>query len=128
MQKKKEILIWSLIAGIILILIVAGIIYSRNIQLKNERQILSDKIDELREGKNQAVADMEQCRTEKEKISAELLMLNEDVAKIKSGCITENACKWHFPDIRWICNAQGDAVDNGDKICVCDSKCNLQVS
>lgn len=127
-MKKREILIWSLIAVAILICIFAGITYSKNMHFKKQNDALELSLDNVRELKNQAIADMEQCQTDKGKLDTELSMLNEDVAKIKMGCIKDNACKGHFSDIRWICNVEGDAMDNGDKICVCDANCNLIVS
>lgn len=128
MKKKRKMLVWSLIAVIILVCIFAGVIYSKNIQLKNEKANLQTNLEQWMVEKNLAVADMEQCRTDNDQVRLELSMLNEDISKIKKGCMVGNACMGHFPDIRWICNAQGDAVNNGDKICVCDSNCNLQVS
>jgi hypothetical protein len=128
MVKKKEILIWTLIAITIFICVIAGTVYSKNIQLKKQNYALETILDDVRELKNQAVDDMEQCQTDKEILLTELIMLNEDISKIKKGCVEDNACKGHFPDVRWICNVNGDAVNNGDKICVCDANCNLHIS
>jgi hypothetical protein len=128
MIKKREALICILIVVTILICIFAGITYSKNMQFKKQNDALESILDNVRELKNQAITDMEKCQTDKEILTTEFIMLNEDVSKIKSMCIKDNACNGHFPDIRWICNIDGDAVSDGDKICVCDANCNLQVN
>jgi hypothetical protein len=126
MTKKREIVFWILIIVTILICIFSGIVYSKNVKLKKQNDALESILDNVRELKNEAVSDMEQCQIDKEMLAQELIMLNEDVSKLKRGCIEDNACKGHFPDIRWVCNINGDAVNDGDRICVCDANCNLQ--
>jgi hypothetical protein len=55
-------------------------------------------------------------------------LLQQDVAKIYKGCIKENACKGHYPGVRWYCNNVGDEVTDHSHTCVCDSGCNLNAT
>jgi predicted nuclease with TOPRIM domain len=55
-------------------------------------------------------------------------MLKDDVFELEKSCITENACKGHFPGIRWNCNNVGDEVNNYSHVCVCDNNCVLVIT
>ncbi len=78
MQDKREMLVWTLVAVIIVVCIIAGLIYVRNINLKNERDSLQTSLEQWMVDKNKAVADMEQCRTDKDAINTEFLVLKEN--------------------------------------------------
>jgi len=80
---------------------------SQIVQLKDEKESLQNKITEL-ESKNN--------------------LLTQDVAKIYKTCLTENACKGHYPSVSWYCNNVGDEVADYSHICVCDSSCNLNAT
>jgi hypothetical protein len=131
---KKEnviIIILSCLFIIILVLLILSFIQkakleSENINLLSERGELKGEIGLLRTEKNLATDNFGQCQNEKQLINTELSMLKDDLLELSKSCITENACKTHFPNIRWICNVNGDAVANGDKICYCDTNCNLK--
>jgi outer membrane murein-binding lipoprotein Lpp len=55
-------------------------------------------------------------------------LLKDDVAGIYKTCMTENACKGRYPNVRWYCNNVGDEVSDPSHICVCDSSCNLNAT
>ena len=111
---KKEVIISTLIVLIILVSILAIIVYNKNNSLILEN--------------NQLISEREQLRSENQKMISELSLLKDDVFNLKKSCIGDNICKGHFPSIRWKCNIQGDAVDDGDRTCYCDDNCNLKFS
>jgi hypothetical protein len=57
-------------------------------------------------------------------------LLQQDVANIYKTCLRDNACKGRFPNVSWYCNNVGDEADlsNASHICVCDSKCDLNLT
>lgn len=121
-MKKEGVIIIILILAVIGISIFAYITYTKN----NE---LNLKYSQLSTDKNKAVSDMEQCRNELQKKNSEYSMLQEDVSKIYKSCITDNACKGHFPNIRWNCNNVGDETnENPSHVCFCDSSCKLIIN
>ena len=120
-MKRGQILTTILIILIILVSIVTIVVYNKNNQLISER-------DQLSREKVELINEREQLRSENQKMTSKLSMLQDDVFNLKKSCISDNICKGHFPSIRWKCNVQGDAVDNGDKVCFCNDNCNLQFS
>ena len=134
MERGKTI-ITVLIVVLVVILAFALFMYNKNNQLKSENkalnsenQQLTSERDQLSNEKTAIVNEREQCRNETYILNSRLSMLEEDVFQLKKSCMSNNACQGHFPSIRWKCNIQGDAVNDGDKTCICDENCNLQVN
>jgi len=127
-METKQIIIGILIILLIIVSVSAFVLYIQKNSFKSENEKLNSNIVELNTDKNKVIDEREQCRVDLQNINSELSMLKDDVFQLKKSCITNNACKGQFPSVRWKCNAQGDAVDNGDKICVCNENCELQVS
>lgn len=113
-MKRGQILTTILIVLIILVSIFAIIVYNKNNSLSLEN--------------NQLISEREQLRNERQDLNSKLSMLQDDVFNLKKSCISDNICKGHFPSIRWKCNINGDAVDDGDRTCFCDDNCNLKFS
>lgn len=112
---------------IISLLLIGSVVYLFMLYNKNKELELNNS--QLNTDKNKAVSDMEQCRVDLEEKKSELTMLNQDVSNIYKGCITDNVCKGHFPNIRWYCNNVGDETkENPSHICVCDSSCSLNIT
>lgn len=120
-MKRGKILTTILIVLIILVSILAIVVYNKNNQLISER-------DQLSREKAELINEREQLRNEKQDLNSKLSMLQDDVFKLKKSCINDNICKGHFPSVRWKCNINGDAVNDGDRTCFCDDNCNLQFS
>lgn len=96
--------------------------------LKNEISQLNSQISSLNQEKSGLTSERESLRADVARISSSLSMMQEDITKIRKGCINENVCKGHVSGIRYRCNIQGDAVDNGDRICECDDNCEVIIS
>lgn len=128
MKKRRERIYWILISLIIILVIIGTVILIENIQLKKERRNLQDNLEKLMKDRNLAFADVEKCQEDKDKLIIELSMLTDDISNIMTECKKENACKEHYPNIRWICDEEGNASDEENKICFCDKNCNLQFS
>ena len=109
---------------LVVLLIAVGIFLVVNILKINK---LNNENNQLRIEKSQVESDRDKYLADNKELRDQMQMLQQDVEKIYKSCITQNACKGHFPGIRWSCNNVGDAV-NGDMashVCVCDSSCNL---
>lgn len=96
---------------------------------------MNSEIDGLKKTNSDLLTERGQLKDEIEsykakiaKTDAELAKLQEDVAKIYKTCITNNACKGHYPGISWNCNNVGDEVSDPSHTCVCDSACNLKAT
>jgi uncharacterized protein YpmS len=129
-MKKEKVIVWTL-AGVILILIVLTcILYFKNVALASEREQLIQDRTQLSQEKDELISERENLRRDMESLGSELDLLKEDVASIYKGCISENACKGRYPNIRWNCNNVGDEADESlaSHICVCDSSCNLNAT
>lgn len=121
-MKKESLIIGVLVIVLIGLGILAFVFYNKNIHLGDEKNLLSSE-------KEQAISEREQCLADKKIALDELQMMQEDVAKIYKGCITDNACKGHYPGVRWNCNNVGDETNvNPSHICVCDSSCSLNAT
>jgi len=128
MEKNRGILI-LLIVFLIISLVIIGILYFNNKSLKSQNNFLESERTKLSNEKEQVITEREQCRNDVQNLNSKLSMLQEDVSKIYRGCITENACKGHYPGIRWNCNNVGDETNiNASHTCVCDSSCNLSAT
>ncbi len=86
------------------------------------------EINALQSEKNQLVSEREDLRIELDSLLVKYDMLKDDVFELKKSCIAENACKGHFPGVRWNCNNVGDEVNNPSHICSCDNNCNLNAT
>jgi len=113
-MQKKNIFLGILITATLIICITAGILYNKNVQLNSE----INKLNNEKENLNIKINDLQ----------LKYDILKEDVAKIYKTCITNNACRGHYPGVRWDCNNVGDEVDNPSHICQCDSSCNLNAT
>lgn len=121
-MEKEKVIIVVLILLAVVISVLAGVLYSKNIKLNADYGALTVE-------KNIAVEDVEKCRGDLQNMDLKLNMLQEDVNKIYRTCINENACKGHYPGVRWNCNNVGDETNiNPSHICVCDSGCNLNAT
>ena len=125
---KRKIIIIILISLIVLISICAGIMYNDNVRFKAENQNLLEERTQMNNDKQDVINQLESCRSQAQTDNLKLNMLMEDYANIKKACMSNNVCNGKFPFMRYKCNAQGDAIDNGDKMCVCNENCQLQVS
>jgi hypothetical protein len=125
---KGKIFLIILISLVILISITAGIMYNQNVQLKIRNNQLEADRTQISSDKEDVMAQLENCRNLSQTDHLKLNMLMEDYATIKKSCMSSNICNGKFPFMRYTCNAQGDAVDNGDKTCVCNENCQLQVT
>ena len=123
----------SIIIGILTVLLLAAIIiliygYFKGTELASRINQLEQDRTQISNDKEQVITQLDACRIQSQTDHEKLNMIMQDWSNIQKSCITENVCKGKFPFMRYKCNAQGDAVDNGDKICECDSNCNLKVS
>ncbi|MDD5700114.1 MAG: hypothetical protein PHH00_02895 [Candidatus Nanoarchaeia archaeon] len=118
--KKGKLIIVSLIILVLAVSVSAVLLYSRNVQLEKDRAQIS-------QDKENALIQLDTCRNQSQIEHTKLNMLMEDYASLKKSCITDNICKNKFPFMRYFCNAQGDAVDNGSLLCECDENCNLKI-
>jgi len=122
---KKE--VWIIIVLAVLAVIFGILAYIGY----NETKELDSQVIQLNADKEQLFNDKENALIENKKIRDELQLLNEDVAEIYKSCITQNACKGHFPGIRWYCNDVGDAVSDmtlASHLCECDNVCELKTT
>jgi len=126
---KKSVIMGVLIAIIVIVCILTGVLYNKNVNLTSQNNQLEADRAQLSSDKEQILNEKEQCRTDVQNLNSKLSMLQEDVSKIYKGCITQNICKGHYPGVRWNCNNVGDETNvNPSHICVCDSSCNLNAT
>lgn len=116
---KKE----GLIIGALVLLLISVSIFS--VLTYNKTVFLNSEINRLEDEKAQALNERDALMAENDNLKDKLLMLQQDVSEIYKGCINDNACKGHFPGVRWNCNNVGDEVDDPSHVCECDSSCNL---
>jgi len=91
------------------------------IKVKAEFANLNSQISNLVSEKNSLTFQLDELQGKYD-------LLKDDVFELEKSCITENACKGHFPNVRWYCNNAGDEVSNYSHICVCDNLCNLNAT
>jgi len=107
-----------------IIIILSGIlIYGvyTGVQVKKEFANLNSQISNLVAEKNDLTSQLDSLQKNYD-------LLKDDVFALEKSCISENACKGHFPNVRWYCNNVGDAVSDPSHICVCDNLCNLNAT
>lgn len=122
---KKE--LWIIIALAVIAIALGAIAYMNY----GENQKLNSEITRLNADNEKLNADKAQTLADNKNLRDELQLLNEDVAAIYKTCITQNACKGHYPGIRWYCNNIGDAVQDiamASHLCECDSACELKTT
>jgi len=114
------ILIYGVFQGIKVKGIIVGL-QERNNWLENDRTQIS-------EDKNDLMAQFEECRTQSQTDHEKLNMIMQDLAQIEKSCPSGSGiCSGKFSFLRYKCNEQGDAVDNGQRVCECDQNCELVV-
>lgn len=123
-QTKNKILI-SVIVVLSIILIYG--IYT-GFKVKAELNNLNNQIVQLTDDKTNLINERNSLQTKVSNLESKNNLLTQDVAKIYKTCITENACKGHYPSVSWYCNNVGDEVADYSHICVCDSACNLNAT
>jgi hypothetical protein len=125
MEKKSIIIIvLSILLVILIIIFIFGYFKWQKLMIRNN-QLEQDRA-QISKDKENVIVQFEQCRTDAQNLNSKLKMLEEDVAKIYKGCITQNACKGKYSNIRWNCNNVGDEINiNPSHICYCDTSCNL---
>lgn len=129
-MEKTSVVIGVLIALIVIVCILTGVLYNKNVKLNSDNNKLSQDRDRLNQEKEGLLKDRERLRSDIDSLNSKLSMLQDDVASIYKGCITQNICKGHYPHVRWKCNNVGDQADDAtaSHICVCDSSCNLNAT
>lgn len=120
-MEKRDIAIGILVILLIATGVFAFLNYQKVAGLEKENADMGTQIVNL-------TARNEKLNSDIGSMTEEISMLKDDVFQLKKSCITENKCKGHFPGIRFKCNISGDAVDDGNNICVCDDNCNIQIS
>jgi len=112
------------------VVIFAGIMYNKTTLLNSEIDKLSSQVSALNNDKSNLIAERDSLRSNLTALQSETQMLQQDVTQIYKGCINNNACKGHYPGIRWLCNNVGDLADNNtaSHICVCDASCQLNAT
>jgi len=128
-MKKESVITGALILGIIVIAIFAAVEYSKNVKLNIRNNQLEQDRTQISKDKEDVMAQFEQCRANTQSLNSKLSLLQEDVAKIYKTCMTQNACRGRYSNVRWNCNNVGDETNtNPSHICVCDSSCNLNIT
>ena len=114
---------------IVLLVIVTGLLILIYLDY-NEKNKLNSEITQLNADKEQLFNEKEQIVLERKGLLDQLDLLKDDVAEIYKTCITQNACKGHYPGIRWYCNNVGDETtpDTASHTCECDSSCELKLT
>lgn len=126
---KRGLVIGGLICIIVIVGVLAGVLYTKNLNLTSRNNQLETDRAQLSSEKEQILGEKEQCRTEVQNLNSRLSMLQEDVSKIYKTCINDGVCKGHYPGVRWNCNNVGDETDfNPSHTCICDSSCNLNAT
>lgn len=109
-------------------LIASVLLFVNRISLNKEIEKGELKIVELTDDKTALLNEKENLQTKISDLELKYDLLKQDVAKIYKTCLTENACKGHYPGVSWYCNNVGDEVSDYSHICVCDSACNLNAT
>lgn len=110
-----------LLVAVIVLAILLVIFYNKVSNLSSENQGLRSENDAL-------LTERGQLKDNITSLQLELDRLKADVASIYKTCITNNACKGRYPNVRWNCNNVGDEVSDPSHTCVCDSSCNLNAT
>lgn len=129
---KKEGVVIAVLITLIIVILLLGLLNYKNLSskisvLEQENSNLMNEVSALNQEKSRLISERESLRADVSRINSVLSMIQEDIVKIRKGCIKENVCKGHVSGIRYKCNANGDAVDNGDGICVCDDNCDAVI-
>jgi outer membrane murein-binding lipoprotein Lpp len=126
----RNILVPILIIILIGVIVFAGIMYNKTTLLNSEIDKLSSQVSALNNDKSQLIEERDSLRSNLTALQSKTKMLEEDVAQIYKGCINNNACKGHYPGVRWLCNNVGDLADSNtaSHICVCDASCQLNAT
>ena len=110
-----------LVIAVIVLAVLLVIFYNKTTKLNSENLGLKEERDAL-------LAENGQLKDTKIALDKELGMLKDDIAGIYKTCMTQNACKGRYPNVRWNCNNVGDEASDPSHICICDASCNLNVT
>jgi len=126
----RNILMLVLTVLLIGVIIFAGMMYNKTTLLNSEIDKLNSQISELNEEKTKLIEEKDSLKSNLTALQSKIKMLEEDVAEIYKSCHLDNACKGHYPGIRWFCNNVGDLADENtaSHICVCDLTCQLNTT
>jgi outer membrane murein-binding lipoprotein Lpp len=113
------------------VVIFAGIMYNKTTLLNSEIDKLNSQVSGLNDDKSRLVEERDSLRSNLTALQSKTQMLEEDVTALYSKtCHLDNACKGHYPGIRWLCNNVGDLADNNtaSHTCMCDVSCQLNAT
>ncbi len=97
------------------------ICYKKNVEIKENLALLIEERDSL-------ILEKELLKSDLNYANQRIGLLVEDVANIYKGCINEEPCKGHYPEVRWYCNVEGDEVSDPSHVCVCDASCQMSAT
>jgi len=121
MKKSGNVSTIILISIIVILLVILGYGVYTGFKVKYKIADLNFQIDNL-------VKERTNLTSQLNDLLVKYDMLKDDVFELEKSCINENACRGHFPFIRWNCNNVGDEVVDYSHVCVCDSECNLSIT
>jgi len=122
MQKSVSKLTIVLISIIIILLGVLGYGVYTGFRVKAELANLNSQIRNLVDEKNDLTSQLDL-------LQKNYNLLKDDVFELEKSCLSENACRGHFPNVRWYCNNVGDETNvNPSHVCICDSACSLNIT
>lgn len=122
-KKSLTIIALSVLLTIAVLILIYGVFQGFKVkekinQLENDREQISRE-------KEDVLIQFEECRNEVQTKQEELDRIKEDWNKIQKSCPGDSVCQGKIPFMRYKCNINGDAVNDGNKICECDQNCNL---
>ena len=120
-MRRIEILSFILAFLFLVNLIFSYVCYKRSTELQENLELLLVERDNL-------VLERDLLKSDLNYSNSQIELLTEDVKEIYKSCISDNACKGHYPGVRWSCNNVGDSVSDPSHICVCDVSCNLNAT
>jgi len=120
-MRRIEVLSFILAFLFLVNLIFSYVCYKRSTKIQDNLELLIVERDNLLLERNLLKSDLNYS-------NSQLELLTEDVKEIYKSCIGDNACKGHYPGVRWYCNNVGDSVSDPSHVCVCDASCNLNAT
>ena len=125
MKKVGSKLTIILVSVIILLSLILIYGFYTGFRVKEELANLNSQITNL-------VAEKNNVTFQLDSLQKNYNLLKDDVFELEKSCLSENACKGRFPNIRWYCNNVGDEIINpshiASHICFCDNQCNLNAT
>lgn len=120
MKKEASKLIIILFSVIIVLSGILAYGFYTGIKVQEEIGNLNSQISNLVSEKNNLTSQLDD-------LQSKYNLLKDDVFNLEKSCLTENACKGRFPNVRWYCNNVGDEVSDPSHVCICDNACTLSV-